>query len=144
MTKRKYSKYVVKNPRKVVDVMHHAEGLDVEFFPHKFFIDKELVPGAAVNVQAARILGIGPSPILVEKHKHSADEVILVMSSTADDELGGEVEIAMGEEEEKYSLTQSGAVFIPGNMVHCPLVVKSVDKNKPILVVAFEISPEYD
>ena len=75
-------------------------------------------------------------------HNHDFDEIIGMVGSRKDNpcELGGEVEFWM--EDEKYILTKSCLIFIPGGVKHCPLVFKRVDS--PIFLFETANSPVYE
>jgi len=56
-------------------------------------------------------------------------------------EFDAEVEITLGEEQEKYVITESTVVYIPKGLKHCPLNFKRVDK--PILFLHIFPSADY-
>lgn len=68
-------------------------------------------------------------------HEHKVPEVIIHMGTDPDnkEDLGGEVELAMGPEMIRYSITKSCMVYLPAGFIHSPWVVKRVDR--PFLVV---------
>lgn len=61
-------------------------------------------------------------------HTHPHDEVLVFvgLEPTDLDYLGAELEIALGEEQEKHVIDKPSAVVVPKGMPHCPLVTKRV------------------
>jgi hypothetical protein len=56
-------------------------------------------------------------------------------------ELGAEVEITLGEDQEKHLLTSAGVVTIPAGLVHCPIDVRNV--TRPIVFLEISLTREY-
>ena len=75
-----------------------------------------------VGVLAPHVLGDPP-------HKHDVDEILFFMSTdpTAKD-LGGEVEVALGEDWEKHVITTPAVICLPAGIQHAPIYVKKVDR----------------
>lgn len=69
-------------------------------------------------------------PIPDEPHAHNQPEILIFMGADTNDlsELGGEVEIALGEEKEMHIFNTPTAVIVPGELPHCPLTILKVDK----------------
>jgi hypothetical protein len=61
-------------------------------------------------------------------HTHDSDEIIGFFGSNHKDpyDLGGEIEFWI--EDEKFLLTRSSMIFVPGGMKHCPLLIRRVDR----------------
>ncbi len=70
----------------------------------------------------------GPDPD--EPHTHPHPEILLFLGmDTADlSQLGGEAEICLGHEKERYLIYKPSAVVVPGGLAHCPLTITSVKK----------------
>ncbi len=68
----------------------------------------------------------GPDPD--KPHSHSHPEILLFLGSNTQDlsQLGGEAEIALGEEMERHLIIEPTAVVIPGGLLHCPLTINKV------------------
>ena len=68
-----------------------------------------------------------------EPHAHDFDELIGIIGYPekrgSERAVGGEVSIMMGQE--KYAFKQSSMLFVPGNVVHCPLEFKNI--RRPVL-----------
>ena len=61
-------------------------------------------------------------------HKDGEQLVFIGMDPENPYELGAEVELCMGPEMEKHTITKSTFVYIPPNLVHCPYTIKKIDK----------------
>jgi hypothetical protein len=70
----------------------------------------------------------GPNPEI--PHVHPKPEILFFIGTDTEDlsRLGGEVEISIGEEEEKHVFTKSTAVVLPGGVYHCPLTITKVER----------------
>jgi hypothetical protein len=70
----------------------------------------------------------------MKAHSHPFNEYLIFLGTDPKNpgDLGGEVELWLGDEE-KYSLTESCAVFVPEGLYHTPLIFKRVDR--PIVMV---------
>jgi len=51
-------------------------------------------------------------------------------------DLGGEIEITLGDEEEKHTITRACIVTIPPDLRHCPIVFKRVDRPMAFLEIS--------
>ncbi len=82
-----------------------------------------------------------PFLMVEESHKHDFDQLILFFGGDPNNigELDGEVEMYLGENEEKNLITYPAAVFIPGGLLHGPLNIKTV--NKPFMFIDITFSP---
>lgn len=84
-------------------------------------------------------------PVLMEKlaHKHDFDMYLTFLGFHPNGlkDLGGEIEMFMGEEQEKYIITAPTSIYIPKGLIHCPLNFKRIDK--PVLLVHVTIAPKY-
>lgn len=65
-----------------------------------------------------------------DPHVHPYDEVLLFAGTDPahPEYLGAEIEIAMGEEQEKHVFDQPTLVIAPKGLVHCPLNTRRVDR----------------
>jgi hypothetical protein len=72
----------------------------------------------------------GASSRMHDPHSHPHPEVLAWFSSdmNAPNELGGVVEIYMGEEMEHHVITKSTILYLPPDLIHCPLVFRDVEK----------------
>lgn len=69
-------------------------------------------------------------PIPDKPHAHSQAEFLVFMGADTGDlsTLGGEVEVALGEEEELHTFSEPTVVVVPGELPHCPVTIKKVEK----------------
>jgi hypothetical protein len=70
----------------------------------------------------------GPDPD--KPHSHPHPEILLFIGADTEDlsRLGGEAEIALGEEMERHLITAPTAVVVPGGLLHCPLTINKVTR----------------
>ena len=85
--------------------------------------------GFKLNFTWAFHTGVGPFHTH-DPHVHPNDEVLVFVGTDADrpDYLGAEIEVFMGEEMESHVFDTPTAVVAPAGLVHCPLVVRRVDR----------------
>jgi hypothetical protein len=78
-------------------------------------------------------------------HVHPYDEVLIFVGHNTDDlsNLGAEIELSLGEEQEKHIITNSTVVTIPKNMVHCPVVTKKVEQPFSFFLISLDPKPQY-
>ncbi len=90
-----------------------------------------------------------PFEMVSETHAHDFDQFLIFVGGDMKNmtDLGGEVELTLGEEErklEKFVFTTATIVYVPAGMLHCPLNFKKVnDPNKPILFHDMFFAREY-
>ena len=124
MADKKYQKYVLKEPRIKLPPRKPATnptfGLSEELVSefHNFECNFNFV-----GVLAPQVLADPP-------HKHNCDEILFFISTDPNNpvDLGGEVELALGEEWERHTITTSAIVCIPKGLQHCPIYFKKVDR----------------
>ena len=117
----KYGKYVVKEPK----------GSPMQ--PRTTRIQSISLTGANYGSIAAlnmdfNFVGIVGSHVMGDPpHKHDVDEMLFfIPKDPGSADLGGEVEIALGEDWEKYTITTPGIICLPAGVQHAPLFVKKV------------------
>ena len=129
MAEKKYEKHVFKHP-----IKHGELGPAIEFVGEKDF-----------NSDFSLILLPVTKPVLMEEFPHSHDFDMYVTFVGFDpnglNDLGGEIEMYLGKEQEKYVINTPTSVYIPKGFIHCPLNFKRVDK--PILLVHATLAPKY-
>jgi hypothetical protein len=76
-------------------------------------------------------------------HAHEFAELICFLGSDPADirHLDAEVEICLGEEQEKHIIDTAAVVSIPAGLIHCPLTIKNV--KKPLIFLEFSLTPKY-
>lgn len=148
MAKTKYGKYVISNPKVVEQLAHHSKEADNPWKNQaEVYLDGEIVPGCPVwfDINWIYDTHLPSVPGWVKPHKHEQNEILLFVATNPEGDLGGEVEITIGKgkDKEKHSFNHTTAVFIPAGITHCPIVYKSVDKNKPQMMMALLFNPQY-
>lgn len=119
-----YEKYVLKEPKMNLPPKKPTQLLTMGLFEEATSgIQKFDCNFNFAYVLEPHVLGDPP-------HKHDCDELLFFMSNDPDnpDDLGGEVEIALGEDWEKHVITTSTIICLPKGVQHCPLYVKRVDR----------------
>ena len=124
MASSKYQKYVLKEPRNA------PMEKKVTSVP-TFGLSEDLMKGFEkfdCNFNFVAILG--PHVLADPPHKHDCDELLFFISTDPDNtaDLGGEVEIALGEEWEKQVITSSAIICLPKGVNHCPMYVRKVNR----------------
>ena len=78
-----------------------------------------------------------------EPHAHDFTEMLFFFGGDPTDirELGAEIEITLGEEQEKHVITNAGVVVIPPGLVHCPIDIRNV--TKPIAFLEVSLTRVY-
>jgi len=73
-----------------------------------------------------------------EMHTHDYDQVLFFFSSDLDDmlELRAEIEVAIGEEGDRFRFTIPTAVSIPRGVPHFPAVVRKLDREVSFLAIS--------
>jgi hypothetical protein len=130
MAGRKYEKYVLQHG------LNYGElGPSIEFSGEKDFDSNFSLICLPVT-----------KPVLMEEfpHSHEFDMYITLMGLNPNglEDLGGEIELYLGEEKEKYVITKPTSVYMPKGMIHCPLEFKRVDK--PILLIHATLASRYE
>ncbi len=73
---------------------------------------------------------LGPHVLPDPPHSHNCGEFLFLMPASYENwpDLGGEVEIAIGKDWQKQSITTAAVVCLPKGLQHCPVYMKRVDK----------------
>jgi len=63
-------------------------------------------------------------------HTHQDDELLVFLGSDPNNigDLGCEVELSLGPEMEKHVFTESTLVYVPANLVHCPIRFRNLKR----------------
>jgi hypothetical protein len=131
MAKTKYDKYFIyKIPPKRPQNKRQIAYIDSDDFPGANQYNCHWVTAFPDDEGKKSWADMGHGP-----HEHKVPEVIIHMGTNPDDkeDLGGEVEFAIGPELIRYHITKSCMVYIPAGMIHSPWIVRRVDR--PFLVV---------
>ena len=96
-----------------------------------FGLSEELMGGIKkFNTNFNFVAILAPHVLVDPPHKHDCDELLFFISADPENttDLGGEVEIALGDEWEKHVITTSAIICLPRGMAHCPVYVRKVDR----------------
>jgi hypothetical protein len=125
MAKSKYGKYIV-TELKIPEEKRRIAADYAKYARRILWMDENVVDGAfhmntAWFLKAAATLENVP-------HTHDDPEIIGFFGSDPQhpNDLGAEVEIWL--EDEKEIITKSAMIFVPPKMVHCPLILRRVDR----------------
>ena len=102
---------------------------------HIAYLDSEVVPGANFYVEASwfgtaftKMPVDGKEPAGPQPHVHPFPELITFFGTNPDDvsDLGAEVELWI--DGAQHIITKSFVAYVPGNVVHCPLVIRNIKR----------------
>ncbi len=130
MAETKYGKYfITETPPNPRHPQTREKGNNTPW-ENTLFINEEL-NGTIKNafyLETNMVLRTTKTELGGKPHAHPHDEYLIFLGTDPEDQfdLGGEVEFWLGGE--KHTITKSCAVFIPGNVEHCPLVFHRVDR----------------
>ena len=127
MAEAKYGKYVVRCPVKI-----DKFGPEIRFSGEEHY-------GSDFSLLFFHI----SKPVLMEDspHSHDFDMYLYFLGLNDMADLGAEIEMGLGEEQEIHTITTPASVYVPKGLIHCPLNFKRIDK--PILFVHAVIAPKY-
>ena len=96
--------------------------------------------GLNIHIIYAYAYNTGITGLSKKPHVHNYDEAIFFLGSDPHNfsDLGAEVEMAIGEEEEKHVFNKATAVVVPKGLPHCPIVTRSI--QKPYLCMAVSMT----
>ena len=121
--KSKYAKYILKEPQGEPRPLNtEAWGVGI----NEKILGADLKFNCNFNFFAMLGSHVLPDP----PHDHACDEFLFLIPASYDNwpALGGEVEIGMGDEWEKQTITTAAVVCLPKGVKHCPVYMKVVDK----------------
>jgi hypothetical protein len=136
MAEAKYRKYFLNELTK--EEREKGFGRNPSFYINT---DNDIIQGShvftAMICRPEMIGGVGHGP-----HTHDDPEVLVALGMDLDNpkDLGGEIELYMGEDMEKHLITESTLVYIPANFVHCPFRVTKV--TRPFIFIQCQYAPK--
>lgn len=134
----KYKKYILREPKGKESRKLTTEEWGV-------CINEEILSGIGKFNCNFNFLGIKGSHVLADPpHKHNCGEFLFLIPSSHENwpYLGGEVEIAIGEDWERKTINTAAVICLPKGLQHCPVYMKRVDK--PFYWGHVLSSPSYD
>jgi hypothetical protein len=84
-----------------------------------------------------------PHQMISQPHKHEFPQYLHFFSANPNDgtDFDAEIEISLGEEQEKHIITEPTAVYVPAGLHHGPLNFAKV--NKPVLFLDIAVTGKY-
>jgi hypothetical protein len=84
-----------------------------------------------------------PFFMVKDPHAHDFDQFLHFYGAHSQDitDFDAVVEMSLGEEGEKHTITEPTVLHIPKGMIHCPLNFKVV--NKPVIFMNVALTPRY-
>ena len=137
MTGDKYSHLFSTKLREQTMVPEYVPG------PQAYFRGESDLPGAGMNM-GWQIM-IKPFKMELESHHHDVDEYLIFLGATFPDLVGtfdAEVELFLGKEYEKHTITQATILYIPRGLEHNPLEFKRI--GKPLFFSALHLAPYFN
>jgi hypothetical protein len=129
MAETKYGKYIYEHP-----IEHGELGPSIDYVGERDF-----------NSDFSLILLPVTKPVLMEEfpHSHDFDMYLTLVGYDPNglNDLGGEIEMYLGEEGEKHIITTPTSIYIPKGFTHCPMRFTRVDK--PILLIHASLAAKY-
>jgi hypothetical protein len=110
--------------------------------PQTYFRGASALPGATATIGWQ----VFTAPVCWETpHIHKYDEFLIFLGAELPDlcsSFDAEIDLWMGEEMEKHTITSTTVVFIPKGIQHAPLNFRAI--NKPVLFHALYLGPNLD
>jgi hypothetical protein len=133
----KYGKYVLKEPKGKGPPPRIPTAVAINLSEEHV----AALGGFNVNFNFVGILQ--PHVLADPPHKHDCDEILFFIPSdpATGADLGGEVEIALGDEWEKHVITTPAVICVPAGVAHCPVFVKNV--TRPFYFGHCLLAPRY-
>jgi hypothetical protein len=123
-TSSRYSKYILREPKGKESRKLNTEEWGV-------CINEEILSNIGKFDCNFNFLGIKGEHILADPpHRHNCGEFLFLIPAGYENwpDLGGEVEIALGEDWEKQSINTAAVICLPKGLQHCPVYMKKVEK----------------
>jgi hypothetical protein len=129
MLETKYGKYILKEPIIPPGMGHHPE-ITAPVFQ---CVGEKEFSGAPFSINFDYITE--PFTMISKAHAHDYDQFLFFLGGNPVNmaDFGAEVELYLGEEQEKHVINATSAVHVPKGLVHGPLIYRKVDK--PIIFV---------
>jgi mannose-6-phosphate isomerase-like protein (cupin superfamily) len=111
--------------------------------PQAYFRGDSVLPGAGINMGWQMLTK--PYKMELESHHHDVDEYLIFLGATLPDLVGSfdaEIELFLGKEYEKHTITQATVLYIPRGLEHNPLDFKRV--SKPLMFSALHMAPYFN
>jgi hypothetical protein len=117
--------------------------MEVVAGPQAYFRGESDLPGAGINMGWQMF--VKPFRLELESHRHDTDEYLFFLGATLPDLVGsfdGEIELFLGKEYEKHTITKATVLYIPRGLEHNPLDIKRL--GKPMMFSALQLAPYFN
>jgi hypothetical protein len=136
VSKGKYARYFTTDIREESSIPGIIEG------PTFGLRGARQMPGAGANFGWIVIT----KPLFIDKvpHVHDGDEYLFFLGAQVPDSFStfdAEIDFSIGEEQEKYTITEPTLIFIPRGLLHTPLNFRKI--NKPVLFGMILLTPRF-
>jgi len=131
---KKYADYVVSEPLGTIATQPLLKNIERFEINGPIWGKDIVISHSAINI---------PIRLLDKPHTHPYDEFVCFIGGDPLNprDFEAEVEMCMGEEQEKYLITKSTVLYCPANFPHCPLEFKVV--KKPVILMTVTLGKEY-
>ena len=98
----------------------------------------DILGGFNLNVIYACAYDTGITGLSTKPHVHDYNEAVFFIGSDPYnlDDLGAEVELSIGDEEEKHVFDKPTVLVAPKGLPHCPIVTRRIDKPYVCMAVS--------
>lgn len=147
MAERQYDRYFLSDDRTEPKANDYTSLNSLPPFPEiagpqTYFRGAPALPGAKASIGWQ----VFTAPVSWETpHVHKYDEYLMFLGAELPDlckSFDAEIDLWMGKEMEKYTITSTTVVYIPKGVWHCPLNFRVI--NKPVLFHALYLGPILD
>ena len=111
--------------------------------PQAYFRGASELPGAGINMGWQMF--VKPIRLELQSHHHDVDEYLFFLGATFPDLVGSfdaEIELFLGKEYEKHTITKATVLYIPRGFEHNPLDIKRL--GKPMFFSALHMAPYFN
>ncbi len=128
MAKTKYGKNILSNAAKEIE--DDRGNKKIAMFSHEGELKVDCSIGYHCISEALNM----PTP----PHSHDCDQLLCFIGGNPQNlaDFGAEIELCLGEEQEKYIITAPTMINITAGLAHCPLTVTRCDKPNVMLEIS--------
>jgi hypothetical protein len=129
VTESKYGKYFMTEPMEIGPMLHVCGETGCA---------GSLFSGFPIEMQ---LLCLSRPGVMIHKpHSHDVDELFFIFGGNPRNyfEFGAEIEIMMGEEQERHLIDKTTIIYVPKGVVHCPITTIKVDSPVQWMHVLFQ------
>ena len=133
MAETKYGKHLIQGPFTTID---HYTGTSIVGHDGEYDADVCLGYHCLANAEYKALY----------PHTHDYHELLCFIGGNPKDinDFGAEIEMCLGEEQEKHTITSTTVVSIPPGLIHCPLIVKECDPDRPVVFLEVSLAGKFE